>query len=134
MFLKVNPPRFVGELTPKVDSRPESETIIFSVVYCKIIEGRIWVLVHSRVAAASERRGHNCKGFQDFNLQDKSRIWSCLIRAISLDSGYNIGNAQCRRFMVRVSDSGYKLQDSGSRVQGSGFRVKGSGLRAQGEG
>ena len=27
-FLKVNSPRFVGELTPKVNSRPESETII----------------------------------------------------------------------------------------------------------
>ena len=49
MFLKVNPPRFVGALTPKVNSRPESETIILLVVDCKIIDGRIWVLVHLRV-------------------------------------------------------------------------------------
>ena len=49
IFLKVNSPRFVGELTQKVNSRPESETIILLIVYCKIIEGRIWVLVHSRV-------------------------------------------------------------------------------------
>ena len=31
-FLKVNSPRFVGELSPKVNSRPESETIILLVV------------------------------------------------------------------------------------------------------
>ena len=52
-FLKVNSPRFVGELTPKVNSRPESETIILLVVECKILEGRIWVLVHSLVASVS---------------------------------------------------------------------------------
>ena len=32
MFLKVTSPRFVGELTPKVNSRPESETIVLLVV------------------------------------------------------------------------------------------------------
>jgi len=32
IFLKVNSPRFVGELTPKVNSRLESETIILLVV------------------------------------------------------------------------------------------------------
>ena len=49
MFLKVNSPRFVGELTSKVNSRLEYATKIILVVWCKIVEGRIWVLVPSRV-------------------------------------------------------------------------------------
>jgi len=54
VFFKVNSPRCVGKLTSKVNSRSEYATKILLVVWCKIIEGLVWVLVHSRVV----RRGH----------------------------------------------------------------------------
>jgi len=49
VFLEVKSPRFVGKLTPKVNSRSEYATKILLVAWCKAIEGLIWVLVHSRV-------------------------------------------------------------------------------------
>jgi len=49
MFLKVNSPKIMGELTPKVNSRSEYATQMLLVVWCKIIEGRIWALVYCRV-------------------------------------------------------------------------------------
>ena len=59
VFEKVNSPRFVGKLTSKVNSRSEYATKILLVLWCKIIEGLIWVLVNSLVVPL--RQGGSCK-------------------------------------------------------------------------
>ena len=39
----------MGEVTPQANLRSENATEILLVVWCKIIEGRNWILVYCRV-------------------------------------------------------------------------------------
>ena len=49
VFLKVKSPRFVGKLTKKSIRVRNMQQKILLVLWCKIIEGLIWVLVNSLV-------------------------------------------------------------------------------------